>query len=121
PRPDNRLPFAPRSSRRLLKAASPPAAPRPRDHMPDFEFQGTLYPNARQMHDAMAEQWLGAQGANSEEDIRSMFLQPAGKLAEEAAEAFGLYENPAFSLEALCNAFNRLRDEFHERFQDGNP
>lgn len=59
-----------------------------------FEFQGTLHRNLREMHDAIAEEWLGAGGSNTPEDIAQLLKLPIEHLAAEAATLLGLTVTP---------------------------
>jgi len=74
--------------------------------MPDLEFLGTLHRTRRQMHDAIAEEWLAAGGGEGGKRL----LQPeAEELAGGAIAGFGLHELPGFDCEELVEAFLRLQ------------
>jgi len=81
-----------------------------------FEFQGTLHRNLREMHDAIAEEWLGAGGSNTPEDIAQLLRLPIEHLAAEAADSLGLDGNSVFDPISLRDAFARIRDSLENRF-----
>ena len=81
-----------------------------------YEFQATLHRNSREMHDAIAEEWLSAGGSNSKEEILRLLTESDESLAAEAAMVFGLDAHPAFSRVSLREAFGRIRDDVETRF-----
>lgn len=82
----------------------------------EFEFQGTAHRNARDMHDAIAEEWLSAGGTNTVEDIEKLLRLSDDSLADDAANGFGLDGHPAFNCTALREAFSRVRISLENRF-----
>lgn len=79
-----------------------------------YEFQSTLFKNARQMADAIADEWLSAGGSNNS-DVQREFLNSHSddQMADEAIEGWGLSgewaEKRNFEREHLIDAFSRLR------------
>jgi hypothetical protein len=83
----------------------------------EFEFGGTAHRNSWEMHDAIAEEWLGAAGSNTIEDIEQLLRQSDDALADNAADGFGLAIHPSFDRTALRDAFARFRENFARRYQ----
>jgi hypothetical protein len=84
--------------------------------MATYEFQSTLFRNAREMHAAIAGEWLSAGGLNSEA-VQRQFLADVTdeQMADEANEGWALSgewaEKREFSRDALIEAFADLRKE----------
>jgi hypothetical protein len=82
----------------------------------EFEFQGTAHRNSREMHEAIAEDWLSAGGTNTTKDIYQLLNLTDDTLAIEAAKGFGLDGHPSFNSSALRNAFAQIRSDLENRF-----
>ncbi len=87
--------------------------------MTDFEFQGTLHRCLRQMHDAIAEEWLSAGGLNSHEEMQELFKLTDEQLTCRVVEGFGLHLDGHVDRGELAAAFRRLREQLDERFPAG--
>lgn len=86
------------------------------------EFGGFLYRTTTDMLDAIAEEWLSAGGANSEEMQRSFLAEASdAELAIEAIDGWGLdlhgdFDEPShmefneYTASDLAAAFGRLRE-----------
>ena len=60
---------------------------------PKYEFQSSLYRDAREVADAIAGEWITAGGINSREDqARFLADMTDAELAAEAIEGWGLAE-----------------------------
>lgn len=98
---------------------------------PYFEFQSSLYRNAREVADAITFTWLTANGSNSSDDISGFLADHTdAELADEAIETLGLnacqneeairYDGAVpvtwlgsrgLSRDALTAAFTRFRED----------
>ena len=82
--------------------------------MAGYEFKGSVYRNKREMLDAIADAWLGADGRNSSEFIRQILAEYTNVgLAIECVEEWNL-ERPAGDkngcrVDELAKAFARYR------------
>lgn len=99
-----------------------------------YEFGSMLYPNARAMCDAIAEQWLCAGGNNKLPEMRKALTHYTDEqLADECIEGWGLDEevdqgddfpNPTWmqarhaTRDDLITAFQVLRNNLEERFSE---
>ena len=81
-----------------------------------FEFQGTAHRNSREMHDAIANEWLSAGGFNMAEEIAQLLSRSDEYLADEVVEAFGLDDHSFLSRKSLRDAFARIRDDVDKHF-----
>lgn len=77
--------------------------------MLDFEFLGTLHRTSKQMHDAIAEEWLAAGGLNTRHEALTQCRQSTERLANDAIEALGLSDVQGFDHKELIDAFSRLK------------
>lgn len=60
--------------------------------MSDFEFGGSLYPNSRQMLDAIAEAWITAGGANDRWFVATTLLTTSDdELATDCVQSWCLH------------------------------
>jgi hypothetical protein len=76
---------------------------------PVLEFMGTLHPNIRQMHDAIAEEWLTAGGSATMEVVKLLCDVSLDRLAEDAISALALQDLPGFDRAELSSAFLRFK------------
>ena len=74
-----------------------------------LEFMGTLHHNIRQMHDAIAEEWLTAGGSATMQAVKLLCDLSLDRLAEDAISALGLQDLPSFDRAELSSAFLRLK------------
>ena len=83
-----------------------------------YKFQGSLYRTAREMHDAIASEWLSAGGLNSAEDQSAILAdETAEAMADEATRWWNLLGvdcggnrvMPEFDRSALIAAFRRMQ------------
>ena len=77
-----------------------------------FEFQGTLHRNRREMHDAIAEEWLNAGELGACKELQRFSHSDANLLTEDAMNGFGLHEVPGADRQELAEAFVRLISRF---------
>jgi hypothetical protein len=76
--------------------------------MADLEFLGTLHRSLRQMHDAIAEEWLTASGLLTPPEDNLMSPPSLSREATDAIDGLGLHELQGFDPEELAAAFARL-------------
>jgi hypothetical protein len=82
-----------------------------------YEFGSMLYRNSRDMHVAMAEEWLSAGGANHRDDmLESLAAMSDEALADEAIEAWTLDENEDFDRSDFLAAWADVRSQFDAHF-----
>jgi hypothetical protein len=84
------------------------------------EFQGTIYRNLLELHDAIAEQWVSASGTNTKASIITILEALTDEqLCNDAIEYWSLEDNENVSRQMLVEAFARLRAEICIRFPNG--
>lgn len=87
--------------------------------MPSFQFAGRLYRNSREMHAAIAAEWLSAGGANSRATMIEFLAEASDEqLAAEAEASWELADDENYDRGELAAAFARLRRDFDERFPE---
>ena len=85
------------------------------------EFQGTIYRNLLELHDAIAEHWISASGTNTKAYIIKLLeYLPDDQLCNEVIEYWSLEDNQSVNRQMLVEAFARLRAEIDARFPDGS-
>jgi hypothetical protein len=81
------------------------------------EFQGTIYRNLLELHDAIAEQWVSAFGTNTKAFIIEILEDlTAEQLCNDAIQSWSLEDNENVNRQMLAEAFDRLRAEIDVRF-----
>jgi DNA-binding ferritin-like protein len=84
-----------------------------------YEFASALYRNSREMHDAIAEDYMSAGGANDRETMREFFAKTTNEqLAGGAEEDWELLENDNYDRAQLVAALEDLRVNLDERFPE---
>lgn len=84
--------------------------------MTQHQFAGMLYRNTREMHVAIAEEWLSAGGRNTREDIlHDLAVMSDADLADEAVANWDKPDEH-FDRDELIAAFCSIRANFDTHF-----
>jgi hypothetical protein len=84
------------------------------------EFQGTIYRNLLELHDAIAEQWVSASGTNAKTYIITLLEYLTDEqLCNNVIDYWSLEDNEIVNRQMLVEAFARLRAEIDVRFPNG--
>lgn len=89
--------------------------------MAQFEFGGSVYRNSADMHTAIAETWISANGLNSRTEMLEWIAErAAGQLADDAIAGWFVEGNdqdlPEFDRDALIRAIADVQDNFDRHF-----
>ncbi len=76
--------------------------------MSNFEFAGSLFRNAAEMHASIAHEYLSAGGLNSATDQAEVLAHSATELADSAIWDWELSATAGFDRAALVAAFRNL-------------
>ncbi len=76
--------------------------------MSNFEFAGSLFRNAAEMHAAIAREYLSAGGLNNVADQAEVLTRTAAELADSAICDWELSVTAGFDRAALVAAFRSL-------------
>lgn len=78
-----------------------------------YEFQSRLFNTAREMHDAIAHEWMTGGGANDNRTIAGLFAENSdGLLAIECRAHWNLDDNADFQPELLVDGVAKVRRAF---------
>jgi hypothetical protein len=82
-----------------------------------YAFGGMLYRNSKQMHVAIAENWLCADGLNCRKDMLNVLSSASDEaLADELIEVWISGEDEEVSREEMVDAFREIRENFDAHF-----